>query len=445
MKKSWQSPWVRLGAWLTLVAATTSIIVACGGSGGGSTTTTPTPPVVTPPTQGQIPAQRAVENVVPATSWRFCSPEFFDGCEFEGLREIRYGANGKWRIKRYQNFFPGWECNANQFGGDPAPGETKTCEVSNVMLTGTIAAPNVCYAGTQCPEIDLTAIPMGIEGYSDLRVKETTDRGNVATDGVGAFRTICAYSHMAFDDPIVFPGQPGMSHLHAFFGNTGTNAYSTAESLATTGNSTCAGGIANRSAYWVPAMIDTATNKPIVPSDPIWYYKSGYYGIAAKDINPMPAGLRIIAGNMRAEGPQDFIHWACRNGSIPNSASIPNCEVGDHVMMSIDFPQCWDGVNLDSPDHKSHMAYPSGGACPSTHPKAIPVISLNVLYLVHTANQSKTWRLSSDNTALPPGYSIHADWFDGWNPDIRNTWIENCDRASVDCHAYLLGDGRMLY
>ena len=52
---------------------------------------------------------------------------------------------------------------------------------------------------------------------------------------------------------------------------------------------------------------------------------------------------------------------------------------------------------------------------------------------------------SSDNTALPPGYSIHADWFDGWNPDIRNTWIENCDRVSVDCHAYLLGDGRMLY
>ena len=21
------------------------------------------------------------------------------------------------------------------------------------------------------------------------------------------------------------------------------------------------------------------------------------------------------------------------------------------------FPQCWDGVNLDAPDHKSHMAY----------------------------------------------------------------------------------------
>ncbi|MAD83961.1 MAG: hypothetical protein CL912_13445 [Deltaproteobacteria bacterium] len=50
---------------------------------------------------------------------------------------------------------------------------------------------------------------------------------------------------------------------------------------------------------------------------------------------------------------------------------------------------CWDGVNLDSPDHKSHVAYPkngpqqftgtsTGGACPSTHPVKIPQIMLEV-------------------------------------------------------------------
>ena len=61
---------------------------------------------------------------------------------------------------------------------------------------------------------------------------------------------------MSFDDPIVFPGQPGRSHLHTFFGNTGANADSTAESIRGTGNSTCRGGIANRSSYWVPTLID---------------------------------------------------------------------------------------------------------------------------------------------------------------------------------------------
>jgi hypothetical protein len=50
---------------------------------------------------------------------------------------------------------------------------------------------------------------------------------------------------------------------------------------------------------------------------------------------------------------------------------------------------CWDGVNLDSPDHKSHVAYPKqgaasfsgtsvGGDCPSTHPVKIPQVMLEV-------------------------------------------------------------------
>jgi len=30
------------------------------------------------------------------------------------------------------------------------------------------------------------------------------------------------------------------------------------------------------------------------------------------------------------------------------------------------FPTCWDGVNVDSPDHKSHVAYPSKGTFEST-------------------------------------------------------------------------------
>ena len=33
------------------------------------------------------------------------------------------------------------------------------------------------------------------------------------------------YSHTASDDPIVYPGQPGQSHLHEFFGNTDVDAF----------------------------------------------------------------------------------------------------------------------------------------------------------------------------------------------------------------------------
>jgi len=50
----------------------------------------------------------------------------------------------------------------------------------------------------------------------------------------------------------------------------------------------------------------------------------------------------------------------------------------DGIRGSITFPSCWDGKNLDSPDHRSHMAYSPGGAvlanakCPATHPIRVP-------------------------------------------------------------------------
>jgi Domain of unknown function (DUF1996) len=71
------------------------------------------------------------------------------------------------------------------------------------------------------------------------------------------------FSLLLYDDPILFPGQVGKLHLHTFFGNTRTSANSTALSIAQTGNSTCAGRIANRSAYWVPTLIDSKDGTPI--------------------------------------------------------------------------------------------------------------------------------------------------------------------------------------
>jgi hypothetical protein len=112
--------------------------------------------------------------------------------------------------------------------------------------------------------------------------------------------------------------------------------------------------------------------------------------------------------------------------------------------MVVEFPQCWDGKNLDSADHVSHMSYPVIGKCPSTHPVAIPAITFNVLY---PARDVTGWRLASDmySTDLPGGYSAHADWFEGWDPAIVDTFVKNCTSRAVDCHSHLLGDGRMIY
>ena len=295
------------------------------------------------------------------------------------------------------------------------------------------------------PFIDAKRAPAASKGFGSERIAST--KQEPVKSSSGEFRTVCGFSHMSFDDPIVFPGQPGKSHLHVFFGNTGTDAFSTAESLANSGNSTCRGGIANRSAYWVPATIDTRTGTPIKPATTHMYYKNG--SIPADDIQPFPRGLRMVAGdatNTTTKGPFRFV---CKGKGIKFHAyrEIPDCPAGSRVNQMVFFPQCWDGRNLDSPDHKSHMRYPVRRQCPASHPVAIPEITFNIEYAVTEPGQSRHWRLSSDRYAdsIPAGRSMHGDWFDGWKEPVKEAWVKGCNQSGRNCHSHLLGDGRRIF
>ncbi len=288
--------------------------------------------------------------------------------------------------------------------------------------------------------------PAGFAGYGTERVQATNELPAGPSD-VGAFRLRCQPSHFAFDDPIVFPNQPGRSHLHVFFGNTGANASSNTESLLSSGNGSCNGGTVNRSAYWAPAIIDMRTNRAVLPAASDFYYKTGYNGVRAADIKPFPKGLRMIAGdpkNATDLGQGSHYSWACHNNSSQRGQTMQNCAVGDQLEMSLMFPQCWDGVNLDSPDHKSHMAYPTNG-CPRSHPVALPEVSMHVLYNLTEPNHTTHWRLSSDTYNGPAGYSTHGDWWNGWSQAHMEAWVRDCNVASMDCHSHLLGRGQMIY
>ena len=301
-------------------------------------------------------------------------------------------------------------------------------------------------AGVPGVAFDPRLVPPGDPGSTAFRIVRTGELPTPSGDGTGNFRTVCAYSHMNNDDPIVAPLRLGASHLHVFWGNTKTDATSTAASLATSGGSTCRGGTANRRAYWAPAVIDTRTGAPQAPALIHVYYKSGYYGIAPGELSPLPDGLRMIAGSSTATGPQDHAGWRCWDAGTPVQATIPACTAGDFVTMTLDFPQCWNGRDLDSADHKSHMAFPVGGRCPASHPVAVPVVSYNVLYPVTASTDTRGWRLSSDTYAAssPGGYSVHGDWFDGWDPAVKRTWTAGCVNRPVTCGSHMLGDGRVM-
>ena len=363
------------------------------------------------------------------------------------MRTVRFGANDTYVYATFFGQMP--NCRSESFNGQLANVIAPTCHYSSTYQVTTLAPPSADNHSTMHVAVDLSKIPVGAPGWSTERVQNTIERGDPSSDGVGAFRTVCDFSHMAFNDSIIYPGQTGRSHLHAFFGNVDANAMSTADSIANSGNSTCAGGILNRSAYWVPALVDTRNGVPVVPHHGIWYYKSGYNSIKSADIQPMPKGLRMIAGNMNAlsfdEAP--YQRWSCETWMGPRKTIPTDCPAGEPIIMSVAFPQCWDGVNLDSTDHKSHVAYPVSGACPATHPVPIPEITLNVYYYRTDPDSPQFWRLSSDmyDPAIPGGYSAHADWFDGWDVATKNTFVTNCTAAAKDCHGYLLGDGRTLY
>lgn len=289
----------------------------------------------------------------------------------------------------------------------------------------------------------------------------------------GAFRIACTYSHMSFDDPIVFPGQPGISHLHTFVGKSdiGKDAYATTANILTKGvGTTCQGGEVNQSKYWFPAMIDTKDGTPIAPTSVSVYYKTSD-AIPNTDIVPVPTGLRMITGNAKnTVGNADHTRYICNgvNGENPgwkltlgDAALDSTCsQVGADLDMEIQFPICWDGVNLDSPNHNSHISdteqykvmnadgihatYPS--RCPADHPKHIPNITYNVHYTVTDSSAVKRYRLSSDayDALQPAGRSGHADYMMGWKPEAMQTFITNCLLKMLDCHTSLLGDGTYL-
>src|SRR4051794_6352799 len=133
----------------------------------------------------------------------------------------------------------------------------------------------------------------------------------VFADHVAQFNVFCEADHFAADDPIVFPGQPGASHMHTFYGNTSTNAASTITSLTATSPSSCGRGMggSDLSAYWVPSLMkknaDGTTS--VVKTDQtntVYYRRAG--GGTGPGVLPFPVGLRMIAGNAKATSDQSL-------------------------------------------------------------------------------------------------------------------------------------------
>jgi Domain of unknown function (DUF1996) len=251
------------------------------------------------------------------------------------------------------------------------------------------------------------------------------------------FYSNCLFSHTAADDPIVFPGGPGLSHHHTFFGNRSTNAFSTVAGLRRA-RTTCYPR-ADKAAYWVPTLFQNG--REIRPSKAqLYYVVLGYDKMRA-----FPPGLRIVAGDMHATRPQStrVTYWTCggRAARSAPSRSLPaRCGVIEghglarlrgrskptvvrwrtksSIELHVVFPDCWDGTHLDSADHRSHMAYSRDFVCPRSHRVKVPRIRLIIRYPI---DRGRDVSLASGGT-----HTAHADFFNAWDQRRLERLVASC-------------------
>jgi hypothetical protein len=126
-----------------------------------------------------------------------------------------------------------------------------------------------------------------------------------------------------------------------------------------------------------------------------------------------------------------------------------NCATGDLFVATLSIADCWNGTQLDSPDHSSHLV----GAvwdndnhlnkCPVTHPYRIP--DMSIISYFKTDATFPNWQWTSDRQMGLPladaGMTGHGDYMEGWSPTAKARWTKGCIDGHRSCNNGEMGDG----
>ncbi|MDT7607677.1 MAG: hypothetical protein QOG96_2180 [Pseudonocardiales bacterium] len=219
--------------------------------------------------------------------------------------------------------------------------------------------------------------------------------GGNGGSSTGSFVARCGLpnGHRNSDNFMVTPGKRnGAQHVHNYVGNLSTDANSTDDSLHAAGTS-CDRD--NKSTFFWPVVRDTSQQGDDADSDgggrdgnfgKILQEKTvdlRFLGNSEEKVIAMPDDLTIIMGDAKAKtngSTNAKAQWTCTGFENRVTDKYPLCPAGSDLVRILEFPSCWDGKNLDSADHRSHVAFPGDdGRCGNGF-QAIPRLRETLTY-----------------------------------------------------------------
>ncbi|WP_030664095.1 DUF1996 domain-containing protein [Streptomyces rimosus] len=288
------------------------------------------------------------------------------------------------------------------------------------------------------------------DDFVDIR----TVRPNARDDGrggrgaaSGSFRSECGRNENRHNNPdnlIVAPGvSNGAHHMHDYVGNLATDAFSSDRKLAGAGT-TCGNG--DRSTYYWP-VLRLRDNGRERDADAPGGGQDGNVGTilrpakvalefdatGAGKVTAMPPFLRNLTGDAKAltNGPANAnASWSCtgfENRQLKNK--YPVCPRGSDVVRSLAFPSCWDGRNIDSANHRTHVVFPDGnGRCRDGF-RAIPRLVQRLTYAVPP---NARYAVDSFPDQLHNPVTDHGDFINVMPQQLMRTAVD-CINSGRDC------------
>jgi len=242
-------------------------------------------------------------------------------------------------------------------------------------------------------------------------------------------------------DPIVSPGGVS-SHVHAVVGGSNFGTVSTASLRES--QCTSIPIPQDKSNYWFPLLYFQWANGSFtsVSGGVVIYY---LFSDPAGNTKAFPDNFRMISGEptLRTYNASSFAQQAVTflcldfNGVSTRHNELPTKECPSGIRSQINFPSCWDGVNVDSPNHKSHVAFlstgPDSGSCTDpNYPVTLPRVFMEVYwgsadfdsYRSQAMNPTQPFVFSNGD---PLGYGYHADFVNGWDAGVLQNAVDKCN------------------